>query len=113
MKKWGIILGISLLHAVISFGFFLFSIGITSHHMDDGAPYSIAEKATIALSRILFAPIVYPLLLRAHLGSVFGGLLGYIPIIVNSLVWGIAFWIVYSWLKCKLQIPKQAPRHRV
>jgi hypothetical protein len=104
MKKWEIIVSATVVHLAASLYLFLVSFGIGMHHMDTGVHLRFGEKAVCLLSDILFLPIF---VLKPHW---FPGLWGYIPFILNSLVWGIATWLAYSWFMLKLRIPKQAPR---
>jgi len=65
---------------------------------DDGAAPGVAENVISVISKLLLSPIFYPLNEWGppRLGSFFDGLFGYIPMLLNSFVWGMAAWWLYS-----------------
>ncbi|HTY63847.1 MAG TPA: hypothetical protein VMG30_16485 [Acidobacteriota bacterium] len=93
-KKYWQIAGLTLLHAAISWGMFLFSFAAGMSRFDTGAAAGIGERAISLLSRLLFWPIYYPLVEWGPRPLIwfFDGLLGYIPILLNSLIWGVTIW---------------------
>lgn len=93
-KKYWQIAGFTLLHAVISWGLFLVSFAAGMSRFDTSAAAGIGEKVLRLLSRLLLWPIFYPLVEWGPrpLPWYFSGVLGYTPIILNSLIWGVAIW---------------------
>lgn len=78
-------------HAFLSVGLMVFTFSAGMDRFESGAPPSLLEKSTLFFSNVLFLPIAYPL---AHLAPsavrhVFGGVFGYFPILLNSLIWGV------------------------
>jgi hypothetical protein len=98
MKKIIILTSLTLIHAIISFGLFLkvFSAGMS--RFETGELPSLGEKILGIFSTILFWPIVYPLSIwggKTFLNIFFHGILGYIPLLLNSFIWALAiYWII-------------------
>jgi hypothetical protein len=64
---------------------------------DSGLPPTSADKAVEALSDFLLSP-VFKLMTRSILfGELFSGLLGYLPLLANSVLWAfLAWWLLVS-----------------
>jgi hypothetical protein len=108
MKKWYFISIATLLHAAIGFGLCLISFSIAMRRFDTGATLGFGEKALELLSKLFFFwPIYYPLFAWGPhwLTELFSGLLSYMPIFANSLVWGLAAWWLYSRYNKKIRTP--------
>jgi hypothetical protein len=97
-KKYWQIGGFTLFQAIVSLGLFFYSFGAGSRRFDTGAPAGIGDKSVGFLSNLLFWPIFYPLVQWGprEFTKFFSRFLGYIPVLLNSLVWGISFWWFYS-----------------
>jgi hypothetical protein len=75
--------------------------------------FDTTETATLTevflrkLHVVLWMPLAYPAMELAKkwrtIGPVFSGLLGYIPLFLNSLIWGYAAWWIYSIINMKRQ----------
>lgn len=99
MKKKVYLVVITALHFILTIGLMLFSFSEVMSRFDDGIPPTVKTHLFYTGMSILSFPIVS----LARLGpSIYPGLLGYIPYILNSLLW--AFVIVYglAWLRSKI-----------
>ena len=94
MKPKPIIL-IAVAHFIVSRTLFIWAFGREMARFDTGQPPSGLDRvAGGGLSRVLDFPIL-PLI--NHLSSNWlPGLLGYLPFMVNSLIWGVIAWFVVS-----------------
>ncbi len=84
MKKAAILTIITLIHAVASFGLFIYVFSMGMRRFDTGETASLIEKILSTFSTILLYPLVYPLSKWGGkiLHSILPGLLGYIPFIL-------------------------------
>lgn len=91
-KQIRTVAALTALHAVLSVGLMVFTFSAGMDRFETGAPASWFEKSARIASNILFLPLVYPLThwAPAGIGKIFSGLLGYLPIILNSLLWGMS-----------------------
>jgi hypothetical protein len=91
IKYW---LVFTLLHFILSSAAFLWSFSVTSKVFDG------REVSIIALNvpKVLFDILLFPLSAVIHSFSL-PGLWGWLPILVNSLLWGFAISIIISWLR--------------
>ncbi|MEY4729624.1 MAG: hypothetical protein RL020_782 [Pseudomonadota bacterium] len=84
----------TLLHFILGFAAFLWSFSVTSDVFEGLEVSTVARSASGPLIEILWFPV-----------NVLGhwirlpGLWGWLPIMVNSLLWGIAITILLSWLR--------------
>jgi len=92
-KPWTIGI-LTAIHAFLSVGLMGFTFSAGMDRLDTGAPPTLFEKSAVFVSNVLFWPIVYPLTHWApfFIRKVFGGLFGYLPMVVNSLLWGAGGW---------------------
>ncbi len=95
MKKTIIIFCLSIIHAIASFSLLLASISQVMHRFDTGELPSIGNKITDMLSMILLYPIFYPILISGG-AKMFPGKTGYIILIINSFIWAIAIYWIFS-----------------
>ncbi len=84
-------------HAALSMTLFLGSFGRGMARFDTGEPATTGARLLDVVAEILLWPLFAPL---ADWGgpwtnSVFAGLLGYVPLLLNSVIW--AFAIVFAW----------------
>jgi hypothetical protein len=92
------IAAITLIHAALSMVVFLRDFSLGMRRFDTGADPTTLERVIHTTSQILFLPLFTPFV--RHGGNmfhqVFGGILGYVPLLLNSLVWGTAIWITWE-----------------
>lgn len=88
-SRW-VIATLTAIHLALSVGLMVFTFSTGMDRFDSGAPPSLMENLALFFSNVLFWPIVYPLTHWAPstVRHVFGGVLGYFPILLNSLIWG-------------------------
>ena len=97
MKKTIILISLTLIHAIVSFGVFLKDFSAGMSRFDTGQLPSLGEKTLGIFSTILLYPIFYPL---SKWGgkiflNIFPGILGYIPLLFNSFIWALAiYWVI-------------------
>jgi hypothetical protein len=98
MKKSIFIPIVTILHALLTAGTMLLLFSIGMRRFDTGDSQGVDEKVLEILFNILSLPIYYLIVnwtpKSAH--SIFPGLLGYIPLILNSLLWSIGLWCLYA-----------------
>lgn len=99
------ILAFTILHAILSWLLFLKLFSMTMHRFNTGETANLLEQILEVVSTILLCPLCYPLDRwggRCVL-NVFPGLWGYIPLLLNSLVWAIIVYLVYNKLSSRRQ----------
>lgn len=86
-----------MIHAIISFGLFLHVFSAGMSRFDTGELPSLGEKVLSIFSTIMLSPIFYPLSIWGGktFHNIFHGILGYIPLLLNSFIWALAiYWII-------------------
>jgi hypothetical protein len=97
MKKALILIAITLIHLGISFGLFLLDFSRSMRRFDMCTLPSAGDRMLHIISVILLYPVFYPLSVGGGptFHKIFGGLLGYIPLIINSFIWAVViYWII-------------------
>jgi hypothetical protein len=89
--------GLTLGHAALSFVLFMASLGSAMSRFDTGAAATAGERVLETVAEILLWPIFAPL---AHWGgrnvdALFPGVLGYVPLLLNSLLWALAIALLW------------------
>ena len=82
------------LHAAASWALFLSAFSVGMSRFDTGGPKSFLETALEASSNVLLNPVFVPVTSSARLRPFFPGLLGYVPLLLNSLVWAVLVWLL-------------------
>ena len=80
------ILIFGLLHAVVSTGSFIVAFGRSMGRFDTGEEAGLVEMGLRAMSEFLLFPLTTLLYSLSKGSQFFPGLLGYIPIVANSLL---------------------------
>ena len=96
MKRILIILALAAIHFALSFAFFLLSFAGGMSRFDGARESSILERVVNGIAYVLLFPLVQ-LAVRAG-GGWMTGALGYVPFILNSLLWAIAIYFVINFL---------------
>lgn len=81
----------------MSFGLLFKSFTHSMNRFDTGELTSLGEKVLNLISIILLWPIFYPISIWGgkSMDRIFGGLYGYIPLIINSFIWAVGiYWIL-------------------
>lgn len=93
-KKYWTIATLTAIHLALSVGLLVFTFTAGMDRFDTGAPPTLFEKSAVFVSNVLFWPIVFPFTHWSpfFIRNVFGGLFGYLPMVVNSLLWGAGGW---------------------
>ncbi len=91
MKRFLPVLLITLCHASVTFLLFLQAFGMGMARFDTGAPSTLLERVISAAATVLMYPLITPILQwrLGWLNSLFPGLFGYIPFVLNSLIWAL------------------------
>lgn len=92
MKRALIVFVLAIVHFVLSFSFFLLSFGGGMSRFDAAGETSIGERIIDALAYVLLFPLVQ-LAVRIG-GGWLNGFFGYVPFILNSLLWAMAFYFI-------------------
>jgi len=97
MKRLLPTLLITLCHALLTWLLFLQAFRLGMSRFDAGAPTTLTERSISAAAEIMMWPLCAPLLRwqPKTLNHLFPGLLGYIPLLLNSLLWALV--IVWFW----------------
>ena len=85
---------IAIAHFIVSRVLFIWSFGLGMARFDTGQPASARERTAEGASNVLDFPI--RLIVDQLPPDLMPGLIGYIPFVVNSLIWGLVIWFVYS-----------------
>lgn len=87
MRDRTLLISVSALHILASFGLLFYTIGAGMARFDNPAPPAMSE--TIAQG--LFALLSFPILTAVGVLQLrVPGLLGYIPFLANASLWGLA-----------------------
>ena len=89
MSRRTLVFAIACLHFITAWLLLLAMNGIGGLAFNRGVPAGVDYKIVAILCHVLLFPGVWPL--GMMLGSSFGGLLGYLPFVANSVFWG---WVV-------------------
>jgi hypothetical protein len=97
MKRLEVIGGIAVTHFTVSALLFLLMLGDSSQRWDAGVAPSIASKilrgaATIAMFPVVTASFALP-------GTLFDGLVGWLPFVANSVLWAFAAYYGVQYLR--------------
>lgn len=92
MKTAYLFLTFTLMHFVASVSAFLWSYRVSSDAFDGRQLSWFSRNLAQPLSDLLWLPIV-----SMHRWSTLDGLWGYLPIIANSLLWGLALVLIIKW----------------
>lgn len=95
MNKHMVFISITLTHAVLSSGLFVWSYSLGMQRFDSLETESLLEKLLEATWNVLYFPIVH--LSRLASSNTFPALWGYIPIFLNSTLW--AALLIYGYKK--------------
>ena len=89
---WKFLLPFTAVHAVLSFSLTFLAFKWTMDRFDSGLPPTFADKAVEVVSQFLISPI-FKLISRSTLSrELFSGLLGYLPLLANSVLWAFLTW---------------------
>ncbi len=101
MKKSLFITLVTIFHFLISVGAFLAVFSYGMNQFETGDPVGFIERVLKFISNALFFPLFYPLVHWAPKSLIkpFSGIFGYIPMFLNSLIWGYCFWYIFNRLK--------------
>ena len=107
MKRQMPIILITIGHAALTMIMFLQSFRMGMSRFDSGATVALGERVLNGAVTIMMWPLITPLLLWRpnRLNQIFSGLLGYIPLLLNSLVWALV--IMWFWRKSKVQLQRR------
>jgi hypothetical protein len=101
-KHWISISAIALVHFVACFIFFSISFGASMRSFDSGLPPTLSDKIFGALFAILSFPIATIAMSIPSGGRVLRGVLGWIPFISNSVLWGIGLsWLIGKYVQIR------------
>ena len=96
MRKTLIVLGLAALHFAVSFALFMQTLAGTMGSFDAPRRASAGSRALEVLTSTLLFPIVQ-LAIRLPGGWLRGGL-GYVPFVLNSLLWGLMLYLFFRLL---------------
>jgi hypothetical protein len=96
MKRILIILALAAIHFALSFAFFLLSFAGGMSRFDAAREPSILERVVNGIAYLLLFPLVQ-LAVRSG-GGWMTGTLGYVPFILNSLLWAMAIYFGVKFL---------------
>ncbi len=99
MKKFFLYLSVIFVHAAVSVNIFLWSFKLEMQRFDSGETETQFEIFLSFVSNVLFFPIVH----LSHMApkGIFSGLVGYIPVLLNSFLWAYLLIFIYKKLNAK------------
>ena len=89
MRRALVVAGITVAHFVLSVGLFLTEFGMGMARFDTGAEASIGERVFGVVVSVLHSPVV-TVGLAVIPARALPRLWGYVPFMLNSLLWGFA-----------------------
>ncbi|MCC6145484.1 MAG: hypothetical protein IT368_16885 [Candidatus Hydrogenedentes bacterium] len=93
VRKWKGIGLISLGHMAVACGSLMLSVGgISIDH-----PPTMTDVYLDLIVSILNSPVAWPLMQSDITRGWFPGLLGYIPFLCNSIIWGYVIWHLFAY----------------
>ena len=103
IKKITIVLAIAILHFGLTVLLFLMDFSNMMSAFDDGAHPTTQQNLIHLTTTVMTWPIMDPLIRWGgrSVTQLFPGMLGYIPMFLNSLVWGLAGLLVITILMKK------------
>jgi hypothetical protein len=101
----------SILHGGITMLLLLLSFSHGMSRLETGVQPASWANVLQFIATFLAWPIVYPLSIWGGpvCDQLFRGLLGYIPLLLNSLTWGIAGWLIVRKIKNKRRFETSSP----
>jgi hypothetical protein len=79
-------------HAGTSLWLLLRDFGAGMARLDSGLPASNVERIISVASTVLLTPLFIGAVRSGRIGSLFPGLLGWLPLFANSALWAICCW---------------------
>ena len=95
---WWIALVLAAGHFIMTWAVFLKTFTMTMARFDTGGQPTLAERAVDVVREILFFPLATITLRVPHIAKLFHGALGWIPFVLNSLLWGILVYMIVAML---------------
>lgn len=92
---WKFLVAFVVVHSLASVWFFGMAFGQSMARFDTGGKPTFGERAIDVLSDVLLSPL-FTLATRSRaLGAALPGLLGYVPLLANSVLWAfLAWWLL-------------------
>jgi len=87
---------LTIVHFGLTFVLFLMDFSVGMSQFDTGDDPTIIENALHVAATVMMWPIFEPMAKWGghFVAQLFPGVLGYIPMLTNSLVWGLAVWLI-------------------
>jgi hypothetical protein len=98
-RKTKFLLVFTVIHALASVYTFVHSFALGLARLDTGAEAGVAETVLSQISQVLFLPLATPIMELEGLDSFLPGLLGWLPVLANSLLWSFVAWWLYSTIR--------------
>ena len=110
--RWWWVLPIAGVHFLVHGGLFILTFGRSMSRFDSGEPAGLVERMADAMVSVLSLPLL-PIALSLP-SDWFSGFAGYAPLALNSLLWGVAGWLLIRFVGKRGQAaavePTAAPR---
>ncbi len=99
MKKFFLYISVISVHAAVSVSIFIWSFTLGMQRFDSGETETQLEMVLSFLSNVLYFPIVH----LSHMApkGIFPGLVGYIPVLLNSFLWAYLLIFICKKLNAK------------
>ena len=110
MMKLLTVMLITVIHFITAFGLSMYTFSAGMSRFDTNREAATIEVLAKAISAVLLCPVFLPM--ASFMGKagarLFPGMLGYIPMFANSLVWGVSFTYLLGIAKKLRRRPNQA-----
>lgn len=83
-------------HTTIAVSLFLWTFGTGMTRFETGQPQGWLDAAAERAADVLLSPVFTTIADAGWANQWFPGLLGYLPILFNSLLWGVAVWVLFA-----------------
>ena len=84
------LLSFVVVHATLSVGVFLMCFSQSMARLDTGESAKVFEHLACGVAAVLLSPIGTLIVRWKFASTLFPGLLGYLPVLANSLLWAVA-----------------------
>ena len=92
---WRFLIPFVVVHSVVSVWVFLVAFTRGMARLDTGGEATFVERAADFLSQILLSPLFMLVTKSKVLGAAFPGVLGWAPLLANSILWAfLAWWLI-------------------
>ena len=95
VSRWSLFFAFWLVHVVASIAAFLWHYKVSANQFDGYAVSTLALRLSLLTNDILWFPLAKPIYLFLRIPA----WMGWLPVLVNSAIWVIAFRLILRWYR--------------